>query len=146
MNIIDRLTEDIKQAMRDKDLNKKNALRALKADCQEFERVNKKELSDSEFFVITLKQIKQLNESIGIYRMSGRDDLADEASEQLMAISAYAPPQYTEEEVEEIIGAKIELGLDSSNKGRMMKELMPLFADQTDKAMIMRVIEKFVSK
>ena len=41
MNIIDRLTEDVKQAMRDKDLNKKNALRTLKSDCQEFERINK---------------------------------------------------------------------------------------------------------
>ena len=65
---------------------------------------------------------------------------------QLEAINVYAPKQYTEEEVADIIGAKIELGLSTANMGVMMKELMPIFADQTDKAMIKRVITSFVKK
>lgn len=144
--LIDRLKEDLKVAMIEKDTPRKNAIRALRADLIELERVNKRPLTEEEATGTVIKHIKMLKEGVEAFEKGGRADLAKDYQLQLEALNNYLPKQYTEEEVEEIIFAKIELGLDTSNKGKMLKELMPLFADQTDKAMIMRVITRLVSK
>lgn len=150
MNIINKIQADIKQAMKDKNTQKKNALRALLAECQEFEKVNKKEIEAKEFINILLKQLKQIRESIEAFEKGGREELALEAHRQYEALTCYAPKQYTEEEVAEVVKnalketEHIKPISDNKYSASLIRRLLPLFSDQIDKPMIMRVISSFI--
>lgn len=141
------LRADLKQAMKDKDTNKKNVIRALLAECDEFEKVNKRPMEQQEEDAIVLRTIKQTQESLEAFEKGGRTELVEEVKAQLVILRRYEPEQFTEEQVREIIQKNVErLQLEDANQGELMKNLMPIFKSQTNKAMIKRVIGEFAKK
>lgn len=142
--LIDKLKEDLKVAMKEKDESRKFVVRTLMTACNEVVRENKRDMTAEEELSVVRKYVKQIKESIEMFKQGDRMDLVQDYEAQLEILNSYLPKQYSREEVEEIVLAKIELGLDTSNKGLMMKELMPLFADQADRRMINEVIQGFV--
>lgn len=144
--LIDRLKTDLKEAMKEKNEVRKFVVRTLITECNEAIRVNKRDMTPDEELAVVRKFVKQVNESITMFKDGGRTDLAEQYEAQLEVFNTYLPKQLTREEVEEIIGAKIEMGLSTANVGVMMQELMPLFADQSDRGMISKIIKEFASK
>lgn len=147
MLLIEQLRIDLKQAMRDKDKNAKEVVRSLIAKCDEFVKVNKRDMTKDEEIAVVRTLLKQSNESVEGFTAGGRQDLVDEVVAQIEVLNKYLPKQLTESEVQDIVKGKIEeLGLDTTNKGILMKHLMPLFADQSDRGMISKIISSYVTK
>lgn len=145
--LIDKLRADLKEAMKEKDEVRKFVVRTLITACNEEIRENKCDMTADEELAVVRKFVKQTNESISMFKDGGRTDLVEQYEAQLEVFNTYLPKQYTREEVETMVAhAIVELGLDTTNKGLMMKTLMPLFADQSDRGMINQVISGFVTK
>lgn len=102
MDLFDRVSENIKDAMRAKDKVKLEALRGAKKEFLEA-KTSKEcngELTDEVAIKILQKMIKQRKESAEIYHTQGRPDLAEPELQQAAALEEYLPKQLTQEELE----------------------------------------------
>lgn len=143
--LLEKLNEEIKVAMRNKEALKRDALRAVVSDIKLSSKELKRDLNEEEEITILNKQVKQVKESIDAYTAGNREDLAAPEREKLAVLSAFLPKQMTEEEVKALIEKTIaEQNLDTSNKGLLMKNLMPLFKGKADGKMVNNAIASCV--
>ncbi len=129
----EKLTEDIKQAMKAKDKIRLETIRSIKKVILEKEvEVRPKgqtKLTPEQELEVLAQQAKQRRDSIEQYRQGGRDDLADKEAQELAIIETYLPRQLSTEEIEAIIDNIIESVGATSPKdmgkvmGPAMKEL-----------------------
>ena len=98
MNFKDKLTSDLKEAMKAKDQAALRSIRAIKAALLLAETDGSgKEVDDQKFIQIVQKLIKQRKDSLEIYEKQGRDDLAQTEKEEIAVISNYLPEQMSAE-------------------------------------------------
>ena len=143
--LYDLLNDEIKNAMRNKEALKRDALRAVVSDIKLSMKETKKDLTEEEQLAVLNKHVKQVKESIEAYTSGNREDLAAPEHEKLAVLSAFLPKQMTEEEVRALIEKTIEeQSLDTSNKGLLMKNLMPLFKGKADGKMVNTLIGEYV--
>ena len=135
--IADRLTEDLKGAMRAKDTLALNTLRALKSAIKNA-AIDKggadAELDDAEIVAIIRKQIKQREDSITQFEQAGRSELAENERAESGILQRYLPAALTEEEVRALVdGAMAETGASSrADMGKVMKLLQERAAGRVD--------------
>jgi len=103
MTLKEKISEDIKQAMKNRDQAALRALRAIKSAILLAETASgaSSELSAEEELKLLSKQAKQRRDSIEQFRTNGREDLAVTEQEELRVIEAYLPGQMSEEEIRE---------------------------------------------
>lgn len=143
--LLDILNDAIKEAMRNKEAIKRDALRAVVSDIKLASKEKHADLTEDEELALLNRQVKQVKESIDAYTAGGRLDLVEEEKVRLEALSAFLPQQMSEDEVRSLVEKTIiEQGLDTSNKGLLMKNLMPLFKGKADGKMVNEVIGSFV--
>lgn len=143
--LLDILNDAVKEAMRNKEAIKRDALRAVVSDIKLASKEKHADLTEDEELALLNRQVKQVKESIDAYTAGGRLDLVEEEKVRLEALSAFLPQQMSEDEVRSLVEKTItEQGLDTSNKGLLMKNLMPLFKGKADGKMVNEVIGSFV--
>ena len=106
MNLNQRLTEDLKQAIKSKDSNKRDVLRFLMSAIHYKEIDSKAPLSEDEILSVLSKQVKQRKETIEA-SLSTRPELAAKEQAELDILSTYLPKQLTSEELTSIITTTI---------------------------------------
>jgi len=106
MSLYEKLSEDMKNAMRAKDKETLSTIRLLKGAI-DLARINNgtrnDECSDDLVIEVASKQVKTHNESIVEFRNANRNDLADNLEKEIKVISQYLPPQLSDSEFEEAI-------------------------------------------
>jgi uncharacterized protein YqeY len=119
----EKLLEDLKVAMREKQDLKKNVVQMIRAAVLQIEKDKKVELSDNEILEVIAKESKKRKDSVPEYEKSGRQDLLDKLNEEIEIISEYLPAELSEEEVTTIVKDIIsEIGAkDIKDMGRVMK-------------------------
>lgn len=102
MNLFDKVSEDIKDAMRAKDKIRLEALRGVKKEFLEAKTAKgaNDKLSDEAATLILQKMVKQRKDSAEIYKNQGREDLAGDELAQIAVIEAYLPKQLSQEELD----------------------------------------------
>ena len=137
-SIKDSLASDMKQAMRDKDIVRKDALRMLRAAIQRREVDERIELDETQVLAVIEKLVKQARDSISQFEQGGRQDLADKERKELDVLIAYLPAQLSAEEIEQHIKAIIdETGAASmKDMGKVMAKLKPLLQGKADMAAV----------
>lgn len=102
MSLQDRVMTEMKAAMRAKDANKLEALRAIKSGIllAQSETSSKEGLSEEEELKLLQRLVKQRRDSAAIYKEQGREDLAKPEVDQAAVISMFLPAQLSEAEVE----------------------------------------------
>lgn len=124
MNLFDKVSEDIKEAMRAKDKIRLEALRGIKKEFIEAKTAKgaNDELPDDKAILILQKMVKQRKDSAAIYTGQERSDLAEKELAEAGVIEAYLPKQLTPEELEEKLKAIItEVGASSpADMGKVM--------------------------
>jgi len=123
MELKDKVMEDIKAAMRNKEKEKLTALRDVKAAIllKETEKGDKK-ITEEEETKLIQKLVKQRKESADVYKQQDRDDLADKELFEASVIEKYLPEQISDDKLEEIIKNIInETGAESmKDMGKVM--------------------------
>lgn len=112
-SILDRLNEDLKEAMRNKDKVRRRTLRSLRSAFQNKQIDQREEggdtdLSEQDQLAVLRKQVKQRKEAIEQYEDAGRDDLVHKEREELKVLEEYLPAQLSEEDLREILQEIIE--------------------------------------
>lgn len=115
MTLLDRLNQDMKQAMKDKDKETLSVIRMVKASVQnELIKLGKDTLTEDEEVSILSREVKQRKDSLQEFRAAGRDDLAVKTENELTILKKYMPEQLSTDELEEIIISTIkEVGAES---------------------------------
>ncbi len=134
MILKDRITEDMKGAMRAKDAPRLSTLRMLLAAIKQKEVDERIELDDPAVLAIVEKAIKQRRESIAQFEKAGRDDLANTEKFELGVLAAYLPQQLSEAELEQEVAAAVAESGASGVKdiGKVMGLLKPRIAGRAD--------------
>lgn len=133
MSLFDRLSEDLKQAMRSKDQLRMDVIRMIKAAALNKEIELKKNLDDADLSRIMTQLIKQRKESVEQYQKAKRDDLAGKELQEIAIIEAYLPKALSADEIAQAVAAAIqETGATSlKDMGQVMKAVMAKLAGQT---------------
>ncbi len=132
MSLHDRLSEDLKQAMKAKDQLRMDVIRMIKAAALNKEIELKKNLDDAEMSRVMTTLVKQRKEAAEQYQKARRDDLAGKELREISIIEAYLPKALSPEEVTQIVEAVIrETGAASpKDMGNVMKAVMARLAGQ----------------
>ena len=147
MSLKDKLTEDLKQAMRQRDEQRRSTLRLVMAAIKNAEIEKRRELEEGELLAIIAKEAKQRHESIAQFERGGRQDLADREEAELQILLAYLPEQLSREEIEaqarQIIA---EVGAASpAQMGQVMRRLMPLMQGKADGKLVSQVVKELLA-
>ena len=119
----ERLLEDMKVAMREKQTTKKNVIQMVRAAILQVEKDKQIELEDDQIIEIIAKESKKRKDSLGDYEKSGRQDLINQIHEEIIILAEYLPQPLSREEIEKIIEEVIVQTQATSMKdmGRVMK-------------------------
>jgi uncharacterized protein YqeY len=116
----ERITEDMKAAMRAKEAERLGAIRMLTAAIKQKEVDERAELDDAGVVAIVDKLLKQRKDSIGAFQQAGRQDLADKEQAEAAVLQAYLPARLSVEEVAAEV-RKIVAEVGASGPGDMGK-------------------------
>ena len=114
----ERLMEDLKEAMKEKEVLKKNVVQMIRAAILQVEKDKQIELNDDQILEIIAKEAKKRKESLADYEKSGREDLINQVKEnnighiytkeEIEIINKYLPEQMEKEEIEKIVKEIVE--------------------------------------
>jgi uncharacterized protein YqeY len=133
MSLRDRLTEDLKLAMKSRDQLRMDVIRMIKAAILNKEVELKKDLDDAEMSRIMATLIKQRRESVEQFEKAQRIELADKERKEITIIETYLPKALSAEELEHIIASVLADtgGRSLKDMGAVMKAVMARLAGQT---------------
>lgn len=123
MSLKQKITEDIKAAMKEGNALKKDALRMLDSMIKntEIEKLKKEDgLSDAEVIEVVARAIKQRRDSAAQYEAGGRADLAEKEKNEIEVLSVYMPAQLSKDEVRSAVKEVI-ASLGATSKSEMGK-------------------------
>ena len=144
----DRITEDMKGAMRARDTARLGAIRMLLAAIKQKEIDDRAELDDAQVTAVVNRQIKQRRDSIAQFEQAGRADLAAAERAELEVLSAYLPRQADEAEIQaEFEAAVAATGASGpADIGKVMAILKGKMAGRADLAAISALVRARLSK
>jgi uncharacterized protein YqeY len=144
----DRITEDMKAAMRARDSARLSTIRLLLAACKQKEVDERVVLDDAAVVALVDKLIKQRKDSITAFRQGGRDDLADKESAEVGVLEAYLPQRLGAAEVAAEVAALVAtLGATgAADMGRVMAAAKAQFAGRAEMALVSAAVRQALSK
>ncbi|HEY9711747.1 MAG TPA: GatB/YqeY domain-containing protein [Oculatellaceae cyanobacterium] len=151
MSLKDRISEDIKTAMKAKDKIRLETVRGIKKVLLEKEvsvrPQGQETLTESQELEVLTQQAKQRRDSIEQYRQSGRDDLADQEAQELAIIEEYLPQQLSDEDVSAILDDIIaSVGATSAkDMGKVMGQAMQQLKGRADGQKIQTMVKAKLS-
>jgi uncharacterized protein len=146
MTLKEQLKSDLKDAMRAKEINKRDSIRAINTMIKQIEVDQRIELSDDDIVKLIQKGIKQREEAIVQYKEAQRDDLISKEQEQIDVFSLYLPKQLDDSELESIIQAIIdEVGATSmKDMGKIMNPAKQKIGGSADGKRINEMVKKLL--
>lgn len=103
MTLKERINTDLKEAMKTKDVKKRDALRLLTSAFKQIEVDERKELSDEDVIKIIQTQVKRRNDAAEQYKAAGREDLLEIELNEIACYEVYLPAQLSDEELKTIL-------------------------------------------
>lgn len=149
MTLLDRLNQDMKQAMKNKDKETLSVIRMVKASIQnESIKLGKDALSEDEDLTILTREVKQRKDSLQEFKAAGREDLVEKLENELAILSTYMPEQLSAEELLSIVQATIQEVNATSMKdmGKVMGAVMPKVKGKADGSQIKQAVQQELNK
>ena len=143
MSLKERITEDMKAAMRAKDAERLGTIRLLTAAIKQKEVDERIELDDTAVIAIVDKLIKQRKDSIEAFEKAARQDLADKEAAELEVLKAYLPARLSAEEVAvEVRAIVAELGAKGpGDMGKVMGAVKARLAGKADMGQVSAAVK-----
>lgn len=147
MTLKERITDDMKAAMRAKEAPRLSAIRLLLAAIKQREVDERIMLSDDQVLVVIEKLLKQRRDSISQYEFAGRQDLADVERFEAQILQGYMPQPFSDSEiVTQVEEAIITSGAKApQDMGKVMAILKPKLAGRADIAKVSGLVKQKLS-
>ena len=144
MSLKQKLQEDLKSSMKNKDAIKKSVITLIRSSIKQYEVDNRVELQDDEIVDLIAKQLKQTRDSREEFAKAGREDLVSKAEAEIEVLKEYLPQQLSEEELNEIVISTIsEVGATSmKDMKKIMTSIMPKVKGRADGKLINELVKK----
>ena len=134
MSLKAQITEDMKAAMRAKEMDRLGTIRLLQAAIKQREVDERIELDDAAVLAVVDKMIKQRKDSITAFQQASREDLADKEAAEIAVLQVYMPAQLSDAEVDAAVrDAVAKAGAAGpQDMGKVMGILKPALAGRAD--------------
>lgn len=137
------LTEDMKQAMRDKNAMKLGVIRFLLSEIKNVE-IDEGELNEDGVTKVVARQIKQTKEAMEELKNSGRPELVEDEQAKLSVLETYMPAQMSEDELTTIVDEEIANSPDK-HMGKIIGAVMKRVGNQADGTTVSTIVRKQLS-
>ena len=143
----EKLLEDLKNCMKDKNVIRKNVIQMVRAAILQVEKDKQITLDDNQIVEIIAKESKKRKDSLADYEKSNREDLINKIKEEIEILAEYLPKQLSIDEVEEIVREVIKEQEATSMKdmGKVMKSAKEKIGASSDGKTINEVVKKLLS-
>ena len=147
MNLKSAITEDMRNAMRSKDMNRLGTIRLLLAAIKQKEVDERIELIDTQVIAIVERMIKQRKDSISQFTTAKRQDLVDQETSELLLLETYLPAQLSEVEILAKVKQTIEAtgAVGPQDMGKVIGILKPELAGQADMGKVSALVKAALS-
>lgn len=147
MSLKQRITEDMKMAMRTGNAKQRDTIRLLQAAIKQREVDERITLDDSAVISVIEKMLKQRKDSITQYEAAQRLDLVNSEKEEVSILSAYMPQALSDSEIENLIAEAISEtnAAGMQDMGKVMNILKPKLAGRADMAKVSALIKTRIS-
>jgi len=148
MSLLEKLNEDMKQAMKNRDKETLGVIRMIKASIQnESIKLGKDTLTEDEDLTILSREVKQRKDSLQEFKSAGRDDLVKKMETEISIVQRYMPEQLSEGELSEIIQQTIQEVNATTKKdmGNVMSAVMPKVKGKADGSQIKDIVLKYLN-
>ena len=147
MSLRETINQDLKTAMKAKDVKKRDALRLLTSAFKQIEVDERKELSDDDVIKIIQTQVKRRNDAATQYKDASREDLMQIELDEIAVYTPYLPAQLSDEELEEgLKGIISRVGATSmKDMGKVMGMASKEFAGRADGKRINEFVKKLLA-
>jgi uncharacterized protein YqeY len=143
-----KLSDELKQAMKSGDTVKRSTLRMLMSTINNAEIAKKGPLPDSDILGLIAKEVKQHQESITSFKEGNRPDLVEKEEAEMAILRGYLPEQLSREDI--VAEAKkviAEIGAQGpGDKGKVMQQLMPKMKGRADGKEINEVVTELLNQ
>ncbi len=141
------LLNDFKEAMKNKEVIKKQTVTMVRAAILSHEKNHKVVLDDAGIVDIIVSECKKRREALKEFEKAGREDLIEQIEKEIEVLMKYLPEQLSEEEVEAEVVAVIEQMNPAGIKdmGKVMAVLMPKLKGKADGSLISQLVKKHLT-
>lgn len=147
MTIVDRLNEDLKQAMKEKEKDKLSVIRMVKSSLK-YEEINLgRTLSEEDVLAVMSRELKQRRDSLREFEKAGRQDLIDGIQKEISILQKYLPEQMGEDEIRKLVEEAIASTGATSRKemGKVMSYLMPKVKGRADGGLVNQIVQQYLA-
>lgn len=146
-NLKQKLTEDLKQALRNKDRVRRSVIQLVMSAVKNAEISRQADLPDSDILGIIAKDVKQHRESIDAFKLGNRQDLVAQEEAELSILEEYLPRQMTRDEIiTEARRVIAEVGAQGpGDKGKVMPRLIPQLKGRADGREINEIVTELLA-
>ncbi len=142
----EKLLEDLKVSMRDKNVVRKNTVQMIRAGILQIEKDTGSEVDDAKIIDIIAKEMKKKKDAMADFEKAQRQDLIDQTNEEMKVLEEYLPKQLSKEEIKEIVSKVITKTGATSMKdmGIVMKEAKAEIGAGADGKTINEVVKELL--
>lgn len=143
----ERLLNDLKESMKNKNLIRKNTIQMIRAAILQVEKDKQIELTEEQVVEIIAKETKKRKDAQIEFEKSGREDLINQNNEEIAILSEYLPKQLSEEEIETIVKKVIEETGATTMKdmGIVMKKSKEQIGAAADGKTVSEIVKKLLT-
>jgi uncharacterized protein YqeY len=144
MSLIGRIEGELERAMKERDAERRDALRLILSELRSAEKELQRPLHDEEELQVLQRERKKRVEAAEAFRAAGREEQADAEELELEVLEEFMPDPLSEEELEEIVDNAIaETGATNMRDlGRVMADVMPQIAGRADGSAVSQLVRE----
>ena len=148
MSLKDRITEDMKSAMRAREADRLSTIRMLLAAMKQKEVDERITLDDAAVIGIVDKLIKQRKDSVAAFAQGGRSDLVDKETAEIAVLEAYLPQRLSEQQIADEVGRLVvQTGATGpADMGKVMGAAKAQLAGRADMALVSAAVKRALAK
>ena len=147
MSLNAQIKADIKDAMRAKDVQKRDTLRNIQVAVKDIEVNERREVTDADLEAILMKYAKQREDAMAQFKDAGREDLVEKEQAELVIVKSYLPEPMSDEELESILKEIISsTGAESmKDMGKVMGAAKSKIGNKADGGRINSIVKSLLS-
>lgn len=147
MSLKERLMEDLKSSMKNKDKLRKDTITMVRAEIKQREVDERRDVEDEDVIEIVSRQLKQKKDSLEGFRKGERQDLVDLTEKEIDILMEYLPRQLTESEIDEIVKNVVdEIGANTMrDMGKVMSNVMPKVKGRADGNVVNKIVKQYLN-
>ena len=136
----EKLNQDLKDAMKAGDTQKRDTLRMLVSAIKNKEIDKRQELTDEQVLEVLASEVKKRKDSVAQFLAGGRPELAEKEEAEIAVLHGYLPKQLNEDELKAIVAETV-AGMDKQDVGQAMKAVMAKVKGKADGTLVSKLVK-----